>query len=738
MFTRSSGYIGSGTAGATLLAATLLSLPTGLLAAPRVFEETAKIDSPDPTYTWPLAIAVDGDFLIATGFKDLDGTHPGMGDDSAWLYQRQSNGKWTLLRRLVRHIVPYNLSEPTMKVDMQGGVAAILKEGASWIFERSGSSWNSVASPLSTDGMDVEVSGGTIAVSAGRCSWEANAYRKGTNGAWALVRSTPPQPDEFCENEDERGDVDVSGNAIIVATWGNEVGPYSARIFEGPFGTPAITTTLTAPPGDPYVYTDPVAIDLPSALVRAGAAGVAAYTRASSGTWNASGSLLRPDNLAVGSPYNAKVRGGLAVLGYPVDLAHGPRSGSVSVFQRNSNGTYRYVAKLVASDRDPEHYFGFKAKINGRRAVVSAHGAGSAYVFDLPTDLNQPATVQDTFQDGNASDWTPLAGSSFTVATTSTSRVYRQSSSVGNAASIWNNTDRTNQAVAADIKPTAYATTTGDKWFGLVARYTDASNYYYVTMRNNNTVLLRRMVNGVFTTLDTAPLPIALNRNYHVRLEAIGTRLRLFVDSQLLAEASDSTHSHGQAGVMMYKTRADYDNVIVSSNPHTTLVTYEFRGENESLSNWQTLGTWTEANGVYAQSDLASGARSIGGIATDDQVVQARIRRTGAAGTNNWFGLATRYRDAGNYYYLTVRNDNTIALRKLLNNAIVELDSAPFTVTTNTWYRVRFAAIGTQLRVYINDQLQLEAADSSHASGKYGPVMYRTAAEYDDILAVQP
>lgn len=73
-----------------------------------------------------------------------------------------------------------------------------------------------------------------------------------------------------------------------------------------------------------------------------------------------------------------------------------------------------------------------------------------------------------------------------------------------------------------------------------------------------------------------------------------------------------------------------------------------------------------------------------------------------------------------------------------MNNAIVELDSAPFTVTGNTWYRTRFEAVGTQLRVYINDSLILEASDTSHASGRYGPVMYRAGMEYDDILAVQP
>jgi hypothetical protein len=40
--------------------------------------------------------------------------------------------------------------------------------------------------------------------------------------------------------------------------------------------------------------------------------------------------------------------------------------------------------------------------------------------------------------------------------------------------------------------------------------------------------------------------------------------------------------------------------------------------------------------------------------------------------------------------------------------------------------------------VYINGVLQLEASDSSHPVGRYGSVMYRTSAEYDDVIAVQP
>lgn len=725
------------------LLAGLLAIPAGVSAGPRVLEETARIPAPDPSYVWPLSVAIDGDFLIATGHKDVENEPGGTQDNSAWLYQRQSNGSWTLVRRLVQHVILSDFDEPLINVDMQGGVAVIQKEGATFIFERSGTSWVAVPPPITTDGMDVEVSGGTIAVTAGTCDWATNSYRKNSSGAWVLVRQTPPEPTPDCENEDERGDVDVSGNAVVVATFSDGTNPSSARIFEGAFGTTPIMTRLTAPEGNPFAFGNPVAIELPAAVIGDSIPNIGpqAYTKDPAGHWFHSGSLLRPDNLALQSVGQIELRGGLAIVSQPDDNAYGVRSGSVSVFQRNTDGTFRYVAKLLASDRGEEQALGFTAEISGRRVVASNIGKRAAYVFELPTSLTQPATMQDNFEDGNAADWTPQAGSLYSVATTTTSRVYRQSSTAGNATSIWNNTSRTNQAVEADIKPTSFSTTTGDKWFGLVARYTSATNHYYVTLRNNNTLLLRKMVNGVFTTLASAALPVTLNRSYQVRLEAIGTKLRVFVDGQLLAQASDRSLSQGQAGVVTFRTRADFDNVLVSSNPRTVLASYKFGFDDEdSFDAWESVGTWTKnaPAGVYIQTNTTSGTRSITGTPTGDQVVNVRLRRTAAAGSNNWLGVAARYRDEGNYYYVTLRNNNTVSLRKLVNGAITELDTAPFTVTTNTWYRVRLEAVGTHLRVYINDVLRLDATDSSHATGRYGPVLYRTAAEYDEVVASEP
>jgi hypothetical protein len=719
-----------------LFAGVALATPWVSSAGPVLLEETAKISSPDPEYSWPSSVAVDGDWLLAAGTRYESATNST--DTAAWLYQRQANGSWVLVRRLHQASTDNVVAGP-IQTALKNGVAVITKAHHSWIYERAGTDWVAVPSPIETDGRDVEINGGTLIVTSGDCDWISNLYRKNASGAWTRVRQTPAErdPEELCEpNEyDTRGDVDIApnGTTSIVSTYGRAA---SALIFEGPFGTTPTMTRLRHP-SDAIYFGSPVAIENSHALVAGSDANYEAFTRQSNGSWNHSGTLPIPDAYDTFYPEQLELSGTLAITLQPQDRLHGRYTGSLGLFERNADGTYRYAGRLAASDGMAGDLFGLRgADISERR--VAALGSNAVYVFDLPTTIEQRPTIQDTFEDGDARDWTPTPGSNFTVATT-TSRVYRQSSLAGNAAALMNNTHGRNQAIEADLKPTAFSTAAGDKWFGLVTRYSDASNYYYVTLRNNNTLLLRKMANGVFTTLAQANVPITLNRSYRVRLEAIGTRLKAFVDDRLLAEASDDALDAGSAGVMMFRTQADIDHVLVSGNPRTTLLSYRFLSEDSGGEFADQTGIWNATeNGEYGQIDTTGGARTVLGIATRDQVLRARMKRIDADGTNNWFGLHTRYRDEGNYYYVTLRNNSTVSLRKLVNGAIVELDSAPLAIAADTWYDVRFDAVGDQLRVYVNDVLRLEASDTSHPVGRYGALTYKTWALFDDLIAVEP
>ena len=178
--------------------------------------------------------------------------------------------------------------------------------------------------------------------------------------------------------------------------------------------------------------------------------------------------------------------------------------------------------------------------------------------LELPAILRTPpAVIQNTFN-ADAAGWTSVSGQFATAPAQTGSgnpgRVYRQSSIAGEAIATLNNSDWTNQAIEADIRPTQFAC--NDRWVGLATRFVDAANYCYVTARRSGSLMLRRKVSGAFNTLASAPLPVSINTDYRLRLEAAGDRLRVFVNGVKVLEAHDAALSHGRAALMTYMAKA--------------------------------------------------------------------------------------------------------------------------------------------------------------------------------------
>ncbi len=151
-------------------------------------------------------------------------------------------------------------------------------------------------------------------------------------------------------------------------------------------------------------------------------------------------------------------------------------------------------------------------------------------------------------------------------------RVYRQSNTTLGLlthAAVFSSTHWTNQSMQADIRPLAF--NGNDRWVGLATRYRDAANYYYVTLRGSGSVQLKRMVNGAFSTIASAPIAVNTNRTYRLRLESTGGNHRVFVDERLVLDADDDSLKLGRAALLTYGAQADFDHVFASPSPLTTL-----------------------------------------------------------------------------------------------------------------------------------------------------------------------
>lgn len=732
---------------ATMVCAVVLSADAG--AGPLVLEETARLLPPEAGFQFSHGeVAIDGNSAIVVGSRAQPEPNDFLFDLAAYLFERDAAGNWRFVRKLTERSQTVDTPRFDMTVAMNQGVAAVTSDRLH-VFERTAAGWVEAPASGNPNTTDMEIDAGTILASSGTCSWDAEPFRKASNGSWtAFGRITGGQ--YGCLANARGGDVDISGNrAIVMNNVQGAITTADARIYQVGAAPPwAHVATLTSPDGAGVQFGPSVALRGDTALVSGphagpnGAYGPGTYVfnRDAGGVWNAAPRIEWPTAMLT-TTYSIELRDNF-VLQAQTNPDSFP---GVDVHQRQSDGTFRYVARLTARTATQQLFhqesLGDSVAVSGRTVIVN--GSDAAYIYNLPTSFAQPAVQQEDFQLGNASRWTPLAGSSFAVAGSGVRRVYRQSSVAGNAASLLADTNWQNQSIEADIRPTAFSG--ADRWVGLVVRYQDAGNYYYLTLRSSNVLDLRRIVNGTFVTLTSVTLPVTLNKNYRLRLQAVGTYLKVYLDGSVVPQLqiSDDSLRQGQAGVMMYRARADYDNVVVSPNPVQRVMQSDFA--QLDTYPWVTpTGQWSivregqpTSTFVLRQSDLSGGGRATTGVPIDDQVVMARARPIGYSGSDRWFGLIARYRDAGNYYYVTLRNSNNISLRKLVNGVIHNIASAPMSVTGAT-YALRFEAIGSSLRVYVNGELVLQGTDASHSVGTYGMATYKASVSFDDFLAFQP
>jgi hypothetical protein len=426
------------------------------------------------------------------------------------------------------------------------------------------------------------------------------------------------------------------------------------------------------------------------------------------------------------------------------------RPAGVVIYRRNAAGAYALVAELASSNGEP---LGPVAEISGRTVVVGGYSVeasdqGHLYFFELPENLAAPALIQDDFEDGDAAGWTVVSGTA-AVARRGPSHVLRQTSTAQPAITVLAGSRMDSQSVQAELRPISFES--GDRWVGLVTRYTDPSNYYYVALRSGGYLTLRRLQGGRHVTLANRVLPVSTGGRYRLRLESIGSHHRVYVNDRRLVDVHDAGLGAGRAGVVTWGASTDVDNVIVTPGYRTPLYETEITNgvaceEFVSQRLLRQSGTpdWDctdYAGGYLRQASMEGVARAAIGPVTDDQAVESRMQLEDFSNTgtsDQWIGLMTRYTDENNYYYFSLRSSKGMSLRKLVDGQIVELGSAGFTLGISDWHVFRLEAIGDRVRAYIDGQLLIEAVDSSHPTGISGIVTFRSTARFDYLRVVQP
>ncbi len=125
--------------------------------------------------------------------------------------------------------------------------------------------------------------------------------------------------------------------------------------------------------------------------------------------------------------------------------------------------------------------------------------------------------------------------------------------------------------------------------------------------------------------------------------------------------------------------------------------------------------------------------------------MEADLRPTQFSGTDRWVGLIARYRDDTNYHYVTLRNSGSLDIKKLVNGAIQNLVTVPFTVQTECFLsrpagndRDPGARVCKRHTASGSDRRDARARIDRLVESRAGVATYKAALDLDNFLVTQP
>jgi hypothetical protein len=667
-------------------------------------------------------VAIDGDSIIALIDKSHEETPV---TRVALLYRRGNDGRWALTQTLGQVTAP--LADLRAELAMRNNIAVfkIHRDGAS-IWERIGGSWvqATVTGGLNEPG-GFAISQSRILAGASGCDNDGVIYEKSGSGAWLITGRIPPDAG-VCANQPRA--VELNYDFAYIRHSPSLVRSYrksgSALVWAA---KPSINIPSQAQPFD-----GPVAVQLRTAVVP----GSAYFTRDT--TWTYAGQLKAVDYaMGTGDSRTVVYRDGVVLTGErwdDLDYNIAPY-----LYVPNASGGFDHVGILRDVGRNT-----VDSDISGRTIVMAMASdgllPGPARVYVLPESLVAPPAIANNFDARNVSGFTLTPGSGFTLLGNSSNYYFRQTVASRDGAAVYNDTDWSfYQGIEADVTPSSWDLSTS--YSGVAVRYVDDNNFYFAGIKSNGNLVLGRKLNGATTILAQRALSVAPLAVHHIRLSISGSKLYADVgDNQMWLTAEDASLAHGSAALVTHRARANFDNTYVKPTAQQTLVwqQYPFHIGRPLTYNG---GNWHDVESGLQQSDTSGNAFAIvPNPAVDDQVVRATARLDSWGSTNPvaWFGVVARYVDSRNFYYLSVRSNNLLQIRKAVNGVVTVLKSVTLTIQPGIDHRYVLEVRGNELSAAVDGIVLARALDDSFTTGQYGLATYRAAATFSEVDVGQP
>jgi hypothetical protein len=189
----------------------------------------------------------------------------------------------------------------------------------------------------------------------------------------------------------------------------------------------------------------------------------------------------------------------------------------------------------------------------------SGSSSSSSSSHGIIIQFNTTNDYFEDFNDGDASNWTVYDGTWAVSNNICTVAPYDGAKLKADG------TDFTNFSAEMDISVGA----SGNAGFLVRANNftngTDMLSGYYIGIDSSSYHLQMGKMNNSWTELKLVSTPIVTGRVYHMKVEAYGSSIKVYIDNMTNAkmEVIDTSYTSGSIGIRTYQASAAFDNIAV-------------------------------------------------------------------------------------------------------------------------------------------------------------------------------
>ncbi len=219
------------------------------------------------------------------------------------------------------------------------------------------------------------------------------------------------------------------------------------------------------------------------------------------------------------------------------------------------------VSSLSCSDTGLSPSTAYSYTVRARDAAGNVSAASGTVSVTTPGGGGSALLADDfaSYSSFPAGGWTNVSGNgSWAIVTDGTAAARQQSSTSATYIVTAGQSGWTDYAFSARVKTGSTSVRNG-----LVARYVDGNNFYFLVLHNGNVVLYKK-VSGSTVTVQSAPFTASTSAFHTLTLVAQGTSLQGYVDGVLRVQGTDTGLTAGKVGFYANGI-ATFDDVLVTA-----------------------------------------------------------------------------------------------------------------------------------------------------------------------------